>query len=415
MPKVVVKKGRKTRVRRAAAAKNKQVTLLGHALRSLGGLGGSALGGYFGAPATGGAVGTSLGAAISKWLGSGDYVVTNNSLTKVGPTIPAMHNQSQSIVVRHKEYLGPVKGSIDFTVQHEYVLNPGMVDTFPWLARIAGCFQEYTFRGAVFHYVPTSGMAITNSNPAIGSVMMQTSYRSTEDKPQTKIELLNEYWASESAPNETFAHPLECQPAENPFKVQYIRSAPLETDSPLMYDLGKTFIATQGMPATGNPIGDLWITYEVELRKPIVKSNVAPGLNFSTYGVTLPTQTSTTHFFSNMYWQDFTGMSSQDNTITAKWLMMGTYSYQISFSLSSGNFTAMDLSGPLSGTGFTEVEYKRTVLAGTSPQLNRGIRYGKIRVDQAGMVTMVVPNFTFTPATAYNVEVNIEADSVIPT
>jgi uncharacterized membrane protein len=56
----------------AASSKPQQVTLLGQALRSLGGLGGGAIGSMFGAPVTGSAVGTSLGTAISKWLGSGD-------------------------------------------------------------------------------------------------------------------------------------------------------------------------------------------------------------------------------------------------------------------------------------------------------------------------------------------------------
>jgi hypothetical protein len=40
-----------------------------------------------------------------------------------------------------------------------------------------------------------------------------------------------------------------------------------------MYDLGKTFVATQGMPSDG-VIGDLWVTYEIELKKPLVASPV---------------------------------------------------------------------------------------------------------------------------------------------
>jgi len=204
MPVMVAKKKKGQKKQRAIRAKKQQsVGLLGQGLRALGGLGGGALGGYFGAPGTGSAVGTSLGAALSKWLGAGDYTVVANSMLRAGPTIPAMHSSGQSIVVRHKEYLGPVVGSANFTVQSVYTLNPGLVASFPWLSRIAACFQEYTFKGAVFHYVPTSGVAISGTNPAIGSVMMQTSYRSTEASPTTKIELLNEYWASEAAPNET--------------------------------------------------------------------------------------------------------------------------------------------------------------------------------------------------------------------
>lgn len=228
-------------------------------------------------PAAGGALGTSLGASLSRWLGSGDYTVSQNSIVqKMSPngTIPAMHAESQTIVVRHKEYIGPVRGSTTFTVQQQFALNPGMSETFPWLSQVAARFQEYRIRGAVYHYVPTSGTAVSGSNPALGSVMMQTAYRANESPPRSKVEMMNEYWSSEASPNEAFCHPIECNPKENPFNVQYVRNGTIPVgDSVLMYDAGKTFLATSGMPATGNIVGDLWITYEVELRKPVLESN----------------------------------------------------------------------------------------------------------------------------------------------
>jgi hypothetical protein len=186
-----------------------------------------------------------------------------------------MHNQNQSVVVRHREFLGEIKGSTAFTIQGEYVINPGMSSTFPWLSGIAANFQEYRFKGVVFHYVSTSGTAVSGTNPAIGSVMMQTTYRSNDVPPATKIDMLNEYWACESGTAEAFAHPIECSPKENPFSTQWIRTTSVPTgDNMLLYDLGKMFIATSGQPAAGNPIGDLWVTYEVELRKPVTSSNV---------------------------------------------------------------------------------------------------------------------------------------------
>lgn len=257
-----------------------EMTRLGYALRALGGLGGKMAGGLVGMPNAGGSVGTNLGAALSKWLGSGDYTVSTNSIVQKAQTpmgsIPSMHNDSQSIVVRHKEYLGPVLGSTGFKVQSVYSINPGVAQTFPWLSQVASRFQEYRIKGAVFHYVPTSGTSVSGTNPALGSVMIQTSYRANDSQPTSKIEMMNEYWACEGAPSETFCHPLECNPKENPFNVQYVRNHDVpEGDSVLMYDIGKTFLATSGMPATGNPVGDLWVTYEVELKKPVLYSNVA--------------------------------------------------------------------------------------------------------------------------------------------
>lgn len=252
----------------------KEMTRLGGALRALGGLGGSTLGAIIGQPTAGGAMGTSLGAALSKWLGSGDYQVSNNSLVsslKASGSIPMMHQNGQSIIVRHKEFLGQINGTSGFAVT-SYNLNPGLASTFPWLHNIASNYQEYRIKGMIFHYIPTSGNVSTTGQ--LGSVMMQTSYRATDSPPVDKIELLNEYWATESKPSEPFCHPIECDPKENPFNIQYIRSGPLPAnENALMYDLGVTHVATSGCPGT-NAIGDLWITYEIELKKPIIRSSV---------------------------------------------------------------------------------------------------------------------------------------------
>lgn len=259
--------------------KKKEVTAVGQLLRAAGSYGGNYLGGYFGAPNLGSAAGSQLGALASKWLGFGDYRVSRNTIiTDSTASIPAMHKSNQSILVRHKEYVGQITGSIAFNTQYEIPLNPGMHGSFPWLSGVAGRYQEYAFKGVVFHYIPSSGFAVSGSNPALGTVMIQTTYRASDTHPHDKVEMLNEYCASESVPSESFIHPVECDPKENPFNIHYVRAQSPPVGEPLMsYDLGKTFVATSGMPADGNVVGDLWVTYEVELKKPIVTSDVGVG------------------------------------------------------------------------------------------------------------------------------------------
>lgn len=278
---VVQKKNPKPKGRK----KEQSLTRLGSALRSLGGLGGGALGSIVGMPTAGSSFGSSIGAALSRWLGSGDYTVASNSIVQRSisgsASIPAMHNQTQSVVVRHKEFLAEIKGSANFTVQGEFPLNPGLEVTFPWLSTIASSFQEYRFKGVIFHFVTTSGSSVSSTNSALGSVMIQTTYRSNDSPPANKIEMLNEYWASEATPSESFCHPIECSPKENPFSTMWIRSSDVPAgDNLLLYDLGRTYVATSGQQGT-NVLGDLWVTYEVELRKPIKSSNVTSnGLMF---------------------------------------------------------------------------------------------------------------------------------------
>lgn len=377
-------------------ASRKPRTLLGQALRSAGGFGGTALGGIVGMPATGGALGSSLGAALSKWLGSGDYEVTSNSvLGKTSPEIPFMHTDGQTVTIRHKEFIGTVTGSTGFTVNHALILNPGMSATFPWLSRIANSFQQYVVKGAVFHYIPTSGNAINSTNPAIGSVMIQTTYRSNDSSPLSKTEMLNEYWASEGPPNETLAHPIECNPSENPFRVQYIRSTGTGTESPLMYDLGKTFIATSGMPAA-HPVGDLWLTYEIELRKPIVRSDIAPAVG-SALGVvntvTLPTM------FTGIEWEGL-AIVSAGHTITFPRGLHGTFAYSLVLELvSGGNFTDGDLSGDATTVNCQENEYDRTVI-GSATTTGKLFRVGLITIaDAAQTATFTLPTMSAVPDT----------------
>jgi hypothetical protein len=270
-----IKKQAKRTTRRAKT--NKELTILGSALRTLGGLGGAAAGSLFGMGPAGSATGTSIGAALSKWLGAGDYALSSNSIVskaRSSDSVAMMHHGGQSIIVRHREFLGSILGSVNYHVAGTFDLNPGREETFPWLSQIARRFQEYSFKGVVFHYVPTSGSI--SSTQALGSVMMQTSYRSTDAAPVSKVEMLNEYWSCETVPFETLAHPIECDPKENPFNVQYVRTGNVPSgESKLSYDLGITTIATQGQSVDNVALGDLWVTYEVELKKPVLYSNVS--------------------------------------------------------------------------------------------------------------------------------------------
>lgn len=287
------KSKRRAAARKPQTKKEENVGAIGRALRLLGGAGGGALGAYAGNPVAGSAVGTGLGAALSKWMGFGDYTVHENSVVKRASTgIPMMHKEGQTVVLRHREFIAQVRGSQGFVVQDSFQLNPGNVKTFPWLSSVAASFQEFKFRGLVFHYIPSSGSAVSSTNAALGTVMLQTSYRANDAPPTSKSELLNEYWSGESVPNDTFAHPVECDPAENPFNVQYVRTDDVPAnDSQLLYDLGVTHLCTAGQQADGNTLGDLWVTYEVELKKPIVSSNVTSQYQISSYQFTAPTAT----------------------------------------------------------------------------------------------------------------------------
>nr|QNM36911.1 coat protein [Forsythia suspensa tombusvirus] len=358
-------------------------------------------------PAGGASVGSSLGAALSKWLGSGDYTVGTNSIVKKSlkgtDSIPMMHNEGQSIVVRHKEYLGEVFGSETFTVRQSFELNPGNASTFPWLSGVAAHFQEYKIRGLVFHYIPTSGSAVAATNAALGSVMLQTSYRSNDAIPASKVELLNEYCSNESVPSEPFAHPVECDPRENPFNVQYVRSGAVpQGDSKLLYDLGITHLAVSGQQISDKALGDLWITYEIELKKPILESNVTSQVLSRQIEYTGGSFTGSNLFNGATAIRGSLELTAAGNTITFPKGAVGFYQINVRIASTASGFTAFN--GGSSATlvncspAFTvgTTSYTRVVLtAGTGILGSAFIQIGIIIVSPTVVATVTLPTVTF--------------------
>jgi len=287
-----------------------------------------------------------LGASLSRWLGSGDYSVAENSIVsktmKGSASIPAMHKSDQLIVVRHREFLTSLTSASTYTVRAAFSLNPGLKSTFPWLAAVAQNYQEYRFKGVVFHYVPTSGM-VTGTNTALGSVMFQTSYRASDVAPTTKYEMLNEFWSNESLPCEAMCHPIECKPSETILTSRYVRDGAV-TDDVMFYDYGTTYVAVQGQQSTGQIIGDVWVTYEVELRKP--KMNAALGKS-----VTSMRSTNTTSNPARL----FSGSAITFNSFTGNVVITSPADNQHQVSLPAGNagsyLVTISVAGATGGTG----------------------------------------------------------------
>jgi len=354
------------RAPRTRREKNKEPTAIGRLIRAAGSAGGGYLGNMIGMGQLGGAAGHQLGALASRWLGFGDYAVTRNSIvTDASSMIPSMHKTSQSVIVRHKEFIGTVTSTQAFTVQYSINLNPGLPGSFPWLSKIATRYQEYKFLGVVLHYVPASGDAVSSTNPALGTVMMQTSYRASDISPVSKLEMLNEYCSNESVPSSSFIHPVECDPKQNPFAIQYVRATSVPTgESILNYDIGKTFIATQGQQADGNYLGDLWITYEVELSKPVLASAVTQ----SPYETLVYSGNSSTSYFTTLV-SDTTGLGV---TATGRVLTLPAgfgNVYAINMYFDDSNLSAFTMTAPTMTNGVVNIFRFCTVVSGSSQAL----------------------------------------------
>lgn len=239
---------------------------------SLGGVGGGMLGGPAGA-LTGNFLGGKLGHLIENITGFGDYKVHSNTIMTGGMSplqVVNSINRDNGVILRHREYLGDIPATVVFTVQ-SFLINPGLSSTFPWLSQIANSYEQYRIRGMLFEFNSTSSDALLSAatSTALGSVVMQTDYDVADLPPTSKRQMLNSEWSCSSKPSCTFIHPIECKKNQSTPSLLYTRGAiavPAGFDQRL-YDFARFNIATEGMQAAGGVLGELWITYELELFK----------------------------------------------------------------------------------------------------------------------------------------------------
>lgn len=244
--------------------------------------GGSALGGLFGAP--GSAIGNQAGNFLSDILGMGDYEVKSNSLSTSGaimPTtsgVPTFHSAKRSVRVHHREFLTDITSSTAFALT-SYIINPGLQSTFPWLSSIAENFAAYKFHGLVFEFWSTSSNALNNINTALGTVIMATQYNAARSNFLSKAEMEQYEFTTSCKPSMSMIHPVECATGESPLEELYVRTGALPAgEVQQFYDFGKFQLATVGMQ-NANTIGELWVSYDVELFKP----RISPGLYSGAY------------------------------------------------------------------------------------------------------------------------------------
>lgn len=254
--------------RKALTGKNaarKRNAILGRAVdiggRSLGALNQAAAGDYLGAMMSG-----------LKILGKGDYTLQRNTIVSdmTSNQVPVMHSAKESIRFRHREFVmdvvSPVN-AVDFTT-FTWQINPGLSGLFPFLSNIALNFQEYKFMGLAFEYKAMSGVAIsTGTTMGMGTVGLAAQYRANAPTFLNKVEMMNQMWSVDGRPSDSFMLPIECDPAETPLDCLYVRGASVPDDVKF-YDLAKVTLAMTGIPVPNSLIGELWITYDVELYKP---------------------------------------------------------------------------------------------------------------------------------------------------
>lgn len=250
----------------------------------------------------GGTIGAAIGGGINGILGQGAYSVKMNTILSDSSQVPYMHSMSETIRVTRREYLGDIITSNtpgQFKIE-TFQINPGLSKTFPWLSTIARSFSEYQILGFMAEFRSGSADALNSTNTALGSVVMATQYNSNDPLFDDKQEMVNSMWSVQCKPSESMLCPIECDPAQNAFSIQYIRSEPItQSQNVNQYDHARLSIATQGMQGASVNVGELWITYDIELRKPKMAEPFAEQMPGAYWGTTAPFNGTAVECFTN--------------------------------------------------------------------------------------------------------------------
>ena len=236
----------------------------------------------------GGPVGRQLGGLFNRGLyaltGFGDYQIRKNSLLETnGP--PSVVNKGKEFIVRHREYITDVYTSptnsanspSPFNIQ-KYSLQPGDFSAFPWLSQIASKFQQYRVQGLVFEYKPMFSDAVVTQQGALGNVILATQYNAGQPAFLNKISMENTEFSQSCKPSQAVLHPIECARSQSVLSELYVRGGAVPaTEDVKTYDFADFYIASVGVPtaAANTPInlGELWVSYEIALLKPVIASS----------------------------------------------------------------------------------------------------------------------------------------------
>jgi hypothetical protein len=268
------------RVARSQPRKHKNKGLLS----SLGGTIGNAI-----SPGGGGIVGSAAGEVLGNLFGWGDYAgtapvgfnVNSNSamgfVTPLAAQIPMMHTEDGCCRIKKREYIADIRMFEEFTIE-VFALNPISERTFPWLSQVARNFEQFKFLGLAFGFRSLTANALgSTGDPSMGSISILTQYDVYDLPVSNKVEANNALFATSCKPSENMLHPIECDPEQTPNNPLYtaVNENPFAPDNDKRLDnLGYTTVAVQGGPKIGPDLGylsgELWITYDVMLYKPMV-------------------------------------------------------------------------------------------------------------------------------------------------
>jgi hypothetical protein len=220
---------------------------------------------------------------VSDIIGFGDYKVNSNSIMTDTTQAPVFKENGDRVSIAHKEFIGTITSAVSFKSAIVSLINPNNPVLFPWLSTVAQNYEQYEFNGLVFMYKPTSGTAISSTNPAQGVVIMATEYDVSKPPFQSRFEMENYEFATSCVPYEAMLHPVECNPSMNTVNNRFTLSITRQTKAAqtlfsstnvgsgvqaALQNVGRVQVSVDGQQGGNAALGELWVSYDISFLKP---------------------------------------------------------------------------------------------------------------------------------------------------
>jgi hypothetical protein len=176
--------------------------------------------------------------------------------------IPRFLNRSSSSCrISHEEMIGTVQTSIAWLTQ-DFEINPGLVNTFPWLSSQARGWEKYRFYNLKFIYRTRCSTALS------GSVSLFPDYDPSDSAPVSE-EIASTY---QGFVDDAYWKPQTLTLSRDQLnKERYTRHVNKPTTMSLAdYDLGIFFAGSVGAASDGATVGKLYVEYDVEFTVPVL-------------------------------------------------------------------------------------------------------------------------------------------------
>ena len=210
----------------------------------------------------------------ASWGGSKPIRRRNQTTTAPKAIATAVHSgrpvissrSAHSVRIRHKELLGSVDATDDFTITGRYNINPGLSDTFPWLSREARGYERYKFHALRLCY------RTRTSTDTSGSIMLACDYDGDAETPLSDQQMGSFQGSVEDSPWKDIIFTADTKALLGGYTDKYIRS--FDESSAFNHrstDGGILYVGASGGPSLPLAVGKLWVEYDVTLITPHVK------------------------------------------------------------------------------------------------------------------------------------------------